>query len=402
VGGTEAIASDRAAEGPVVVLSRTSTPHERWLAHLVRSSVGATRAGDPFDDVFPFEPTSVLSLACTHRVAPLLHRGLEDGRVADPIPDEFRAACRKLYYATLRKNAVASSVGREVLDALDRAGIAAAPLKGWALLDGSPPVYADAGVRPMDDLDLMVARDQRVRAMNLLSTLGFRPLTAHAPALAGGHEVAFHRRVAEVDVFLELHWAWAGPESLMRGFAVTGDAFLRELCAGAPGARATRLPTRLGSLLFAAVHGARHAFERWIWLLDLHRLVEDSAFEWSEVAAEARRWRVRAPLYAGLLAARELLRTPVPKELLARLAPGPLRRSLLRRTLASSFRRDGRSRAARAAKLLLGETWWDVARTAAWALRPGEAWYAARGLRRSGSAPPLRTLASRPAGGGVE
>ena len=35
------------------------------------------------------------------------------------------------------------------------------------------------------------------------------------------------------------------------------------------------------------------------------------------------------------------------------------------------------------AKLLLGETWWDVARTAAWAAAPGEGWYASRGAERA-------------------
>ncbi len=367
----------------MIVLSRHSVPAERWLAHLLRTALGSARAGDPFDDELPFEEEAVGALARRHRVAPLLHAAFAEGRLADPLPASFRELCRVLHRATARRNAVATAAGAEVREALAARGIPAAPLKGWAFLEGTPPLYADAGTRPMDDLDLIVARAERGRAMQTLARLGFAPATGGAAALAGGHEVAFHRRVAGVNVFLELHWAWAGPESLMRGFALPGEIFLRELCVDdvRPGAR---IPSRLGSLLFGAVHGARHAFERWIWLVDLHRMLVGEPLEWSELLREAEQRRLRAPLYAGLAAARDLLRTPVPKEVLARLAPGPVRRRLLHRSLAVSFARPHARRPARLAKLLLGESWWDVARTAAWAARPGDAWYVARGVARRG------------------
>ena len=83
------------------------------------------------------------------------------------------------------------------------------------------------------------------------------------------------------------------------------------------------------------------------------------------------------------------------------LAPGFVRRRLLRRSLAASML-EGSPRAARTAKILLGETWWEVARTAAWAAAPGAAWYEGRGT--SATLPrrlshPLRVLLPPPPGG---
>jgi hypothetical protein len=375
----------------VIVPSHRAPAERRWLAHLTRAAAGVIRAGDRFDDDAPFDADAVAALALRHRVAPLLHRGFESGRIADPVPAGFRARCRGLYWATLRKSAVAVEVGSAALAELRAAGVAAAPLKGLALLSGPGAVYDDPGTRPMDDVDVIVARRDVDRAVAVLERLGFAVATDRRQArLAGGHELALHRRVGGVDLFLELHWAWAGPESLLRSFALPGERFLREHCA--PDGQGGLAPTRVGHLLFVAVHAARHAFGRWLWLLDLHRLVEEPAPDWDAVLAGARGLRARRPLYAGLAASRELLRSPVPKEVLTALAPGPVRRSLLHRSLAASEARPASRSRGRVAKLLLGESWWDVARTAAWAAAPGPAWYAERRTH-----PPTRPSA-RPSG----
>jgi hypothetical protein len=340
----------------------------------------------------------VLRLAVRHRVAPLLHTALRDGRIGDPLPDSFRRACARFYHAALRRNVLALDAGAALLVSFGRAGIEAAPLKGWAFVEGPEPLHADPGTRPMDDLDLIVRPQDRERAGAAIEALGFRAVTRRPAAVRGGHEIAFHRRDGDVDLFVELHWAWAGPESLMRGFAIPGDRFLERLCA--PTAEGPR-PTRIGHALFASVHAARHAFARWIWLVDLHRLLGARPMDWGALVEAARAWRVRGPLYAALLATRELLRAPVPREALAALSPGPVRRRLLERSLAASTREGSDPRAAWTAKLLLGETWWEVARTAAWAATPGAAWYEGRGARASlprRIAHPLR-LFGRPAGG---
>jgi hypothetical protein len=377
----------------VIVLAHRAPPALRWLAHLLRASQGSIRRGDLFDDEMPFEEKAVFRLAMRQRVAPLIHRALADGSVADPVSEGFARACERVYYAALRKNLIALGTGQRVLDALSAMGVEAAPLKGWALLREPSPLHPDPGTRPMDDLDLMVRRCDLPCAEAVLVELGFRRVTPRRAALRGGHELAFHRRVLDTDLFLEIHWAWAGTESLMRGFAIPGDRFLDGLCHrdGGDGLR----PTRLGNLLLASVHGARHTFDRWIWLVDLHRLVSTAPLDWNQVLGAARQWRVCGPLYAGLLATRELLRTSIPREVLDALSPGPVRRRLLHRTLAASAREGASPRAAWTAKLLLGDSWWEVARTAAWAVVPGAAWHESRGAAPSAArrlTHPLRVL----------
>jgi hypothetical protein len=383
----------------VIVVSRHATPARRWLAHLVRAANDVTRPGDRFGGDLPFDEEAVWRLALRQRVAPLLHRGFTSGAIGDRVPLTFRRGCERAYYATLHKNSVARQVADEVLSKLAEHRVAAAPLEDWAWADAAASPDPDPGARPMDDLDFIVREADRERAEFALGELGFRRVTRRPAAVPGGHDMAFHLRRTAVDVFVELHWAWAGSESLMRPFDVSGDRFLDALCV--PAERGLYQVTRLGHLLFGAVHAASHDFARWIWLIDLHHLVSRAPIDWAEVVEAARIWRARRPLYAGLLATRELLRTAVPSEVLAELSPGPLRRSLLHRSLAVTMADRRRPRTAWAAKLLLGESWWDVARTAAWAAAPGSGWYGAR-ARASGAArrlvPPPRVLGP-PAGG---
>jgi hypothetical protein len=117
---------------------------------------------------------------------------------------------------------------------------------------------------------------------------------------------------------------------------------------------------------------------------DIHRVITVVPMNWEELVTTAKRWRVRAPVYASLVATRELLGTPIPREVLRRLSPGPVRRRLLHRSLAASQGKGSSCSAARAARLLLSENWWEVARAAARNAAPGHG----RGQALGGEASP--------------
>ncbi len=343
----------------MIVVPHPAPPARRWLAHLLRAAEGSSRAGDPFDDELPFEAGAVERLAREQGVAAVVHRGIALGRIADPLPDSFRAACLAVYADTRRRTRVALHAGWTIRRALDRAGIAAASLPGWALLEGGSPPHPDPGTRPLDGLDLLVRGRDCGRAAGALGELGFRPLPR--PSREGAP--LFQRPEADLELVLALHSAWDPSPGSRRGGADSADRFLERLCDRAE-AGDTRA-SRLGCLLFTASQAARRAPARWIWLVDLHRLVSLAPLDWDGVVAAASEWRMRRALYAGLLATRELLRTPIPKEVLARLAPGPLRRRLLHRSLAASALQRRGGGAGWAARLLLRDSWWQVGHSGA-------------------------------------
>jgi Uncharacterised nucleotidyltransferase len=91
--------------------------------------------------------------ALVHGVAPLLAASLEGGDAWAALAPELRAYCVEqrrlngLRIAALRADLAA------ILGVAAAAGVAALPLKGAVLVERS---YAEPGLRPMADLDLLV------------------------------------------------------------------------------------------------------------------------------------------------------------------------------------------------------------------------------------------------------
>lgn len=104
----------------------------------------------------------------------------------------------------------------EVLEALDGSGIPSIVLKGPALVG---LVYGDPALRPMSDLDLLVARDQALRAQRVLNGLGFADTEPVRPSsLDHAHHLPGAVRLTDgVNVLVEVHhnvFSWVIPASL--------------------------------------------------------------------------------------------------------------------------------------------------------------------------------------------
>jgi hypothetical protein len=342
----------------VIVVPHQAPPARRWLAQFVHASEAAEAPVDLSADTASFDPDAVLALAFHEGVAPLLHLGCINGRIQVPLPDSFRGACEAAYYRNLRRNIRTLKSGKRILDALRAASISAAPTDGWAVMGGPFRYYEDSGSRQLESLELMVRESDRERAESVLADIGFQRV-----AEARDSELSFRNDDADPDLHLDLRWGWQASVGSNEPLSISGDQFLDRLCDTT--VLGFHRPARITNLVVASIRAATHTMGRWIWLGDIHRVITAVPMNWEELVTTAQRWRVRAPVYASLVATRELMGTPIPREVLRRLSPGPVRRRLLHRSLAASQGKGSGCNAARAARLLLGENWWEVARAAA-------------------------------------
>lgn len=152
--------------------------------------------------------TSALARAEAHGVAPLLHAHLTAAGVALP-----RDADRALRALVLRHRLMARVRGRalrEVLAAFGAAGVPVVVLKGAAL---AHLLYPAPYLRPMHDLDLLVAPADALRAQRLLADRGFGAPLPEDGIRAGHHLPPAGRVEAGVPIYVEVHHTLFGRDA---------------------------------------------------------------------------------------------------------------------------------------------------------------------------------------------
>ncbi len=190
----------------------------------------------------------LLQQAESHGMAPLLSRHLS--AVDWPCPDSFRRSLRLLYLRHRHANSILMSTLRQVLFALEKDGVRCLVLKGAALCH---TVYPEIALRPMRDVDIMVAEGDTEHAREIVTSLGFSESGSVVPP-DHFHLAPLHATVDQVPVCIELH----------RGlFATTCPPYTRPL---------KFEDLRRTSLSFALNGSTAHTFgnEEMLWYLYQH------------------------------------------------------------------------------------------------------------------------------------
>ncbi len=144
--------------------------------------------------------TQLPPLAEAHGLAPLTHIHLQAAGV--PLPLAVKRQLQGLYLRHRHANTVRLRILRNIVAAYSAANIQALLLKGAAL---SYLVYPEPALRPMSDLDILVAQADLPRAQTVLAELGFALPSPPQRALLHRHLTAATLHAEGVAVHVELH-----------------------------------------------------------------------------------------------------------------------------------------------------------------------------------------------------
>jgi len=319
--------------------------------------------------------TEVVELAVREGTAPLLHSHLQRLDRLDRVPLSERRRLIAVARSVWATNAVFACHWAEATAALRRAGVETLTLKGMAL---AHVVYAEPGLRPMADIDLLVRPADRDMTLATLRDLGYRTPGAAADRL--GESRSFAELVRE-GTRIDLHWHIARYLRFEGIVEVDHDGLWR---------RARPLVTPDGSSLMLApedllLHLVLHLtlgsdFARVLWYADIDAVVRRFATEldWARLEHEAERWRVRALTAWTLGIVAESFGTPLPSGLVARLSRGRLRRAAVAArigaTMPPSLAGSLDDTRVYPAQTLLMDRPSDVARVLAWTFFPSATW----------------------------
>lgn len=247
------------------------------------------------------------------RLLPLVYRRLGP----DAFDAEVVGRLKGLYRRSWSRNQLLFKRAAEAVELLGAAGIETLVIKGASLALLS---YGDVGVRPMDDVDVLVPFERTGEAISVLAAAGWSP-DKDDPAtwIQVHHSLGFAGpREGEVD----LHW-----------FALWQPASDRELwVASVPmelAGTGTRAPSAADQLLLACVHGTPWSpLPPFRWIADAVTVIRSAGeqLDWDRLAAEAERRRLTVATAAALAYLREEFDAEIPDAVLGQLRAAPASR----------------------------------------------------------------------------
>ncbi len=208
---------------------------------------------------------------------------------------------------------------------LARAGVAMLFLKGTAYLD---TLYPDPGARPMADVDFLIHPRDRSRVAHVLAKRDFVPDSPPAGreySWQHHYNWAYRPRHAEQPL-VEAHVGLC-PDGR---FAIDYDGLWRRARRYRVGGRVVPTLGPEDSLLYAAIHEAKHSFhsDHPTRREDIRRIIAVWRPHWQTVVTRARQWGVATAVWLVLSASARHGAT-VPGRVLDALRPSPLRATAL-------------------------------------------------------------------------
>lgn len=260
-------------------------------------------------------------------LAPLLHWHLNQAGLAVPPMAMAKLAVTRQAHAK-RNKAIADQLA-EILAACTERNVPVLVLKG-ALL--APLVYPDAGLRPMNDVDLLFRPEELRQVGRLLESLGYRGKYKDAAQGPGiGKHLTTYRRLGDIgatpnpylsanaDRMVEPHGSleesWFGLK-----VDITPGVWQRAVSITLHGQPAYRLSAD-DMVIHLAVHATFHVImgaSVFVQLYDIGRVIAtwSAELDWSQLLTLTRQAGAQPFVYAALFWTKTLYQTLIPDEFL--------------------------------------------------------------------------------------
>ncbi|MBI1883853.1 MAG: nucleotidyltransferase family protein [Chlamydiae bacterium] len=256
-----------------------------------------------------------LQIIFRHRLSSLVYSVLKKFFVQD-VPAPFLAELYESFQIESRNTLLKVRELIPLLNLFEGRGIPAIPYKGPIL---AMALYGDISLREYLDLDILIRREDVMKARGILTSQGYEPrfslsVWQQAFLLEYDCEQSFSKEGVRVD----LHW---GTDLKHLSFSRFSDQNLWEnLDEINFGGRTLRTFSPENLLLILCFHGAKHGWSCLNWICDMACLIcKHSQIDWQGAFRKARELNGERMLLLGLCLARDLYTVELPDELIQRI-----------------------------------------------------------------------------------
>lgn len=279
---------------------------DRTVLALLRVALGTEPPGSQWP--IELDPATFRASVGRHRVGAFLHERL--GRFAPSlIPTASYDCLREAARITGTHALLRSAELINVATLFHTAGIPFMSVKGPLLAQA---LYGNVGGRHAGDIDLLVPSSELAKADAILRNTGWRR-TEPDFDLTPRQWREYQRLVHEFEYVndrtqmrLEIAWRLEG----------MGEQSIDELLVMAKterfgGVPIARLPSEV-EFVYLFSHGARHAWFRLFWLVDIALLFLRREMDWPALMSVARERRVELSVWQGAVLAETVFHIPIP------------------------------------------------------------------------------------------
>ena len=231
-------------------------------------------------------------------------RGLDEDLVPAEIRQTLLEHHREQVFSTLRMTAELF----RLLELFTAKEIPALIVKGPAL---AMQAYGDPTMRSYGDLDFLVRQRDIRRATESLLAAGYEAAVPLSAIDAGKIPGQYFFSKTDTKLVVELH-----NDFTLRYFPrplPIEEFFARQIRVRLDGHEAPALAVE-DELVLICIHGAKHLWERLIWIADVAALVSrQTEINWGRAQASAKAVRAEHLLHTGLRLAADVLRAPLPE-----------------------------------------------------------------------------------------
>jgi len=218
------------------------------------------------------------------------------------LPESSRKLLARIYAETLLINRHMIKVLEELGEHLKKYEFPVIVLKGAALLER---VYSDIGLRPMEDIDLMVQPESLDDVRKILKDMGFYPDQLYPNT--------YRRGIISIDLhtdFLSTHRIRSRREIMNIQYE---DVWTRAISIRDNDSSLFRL-SLYDNLISLSSHLLKHGLRRLIWFVDIKESIErnNEKFDWLDLIRHFRMVGAEKNLLYFLLLAKHLLEMNVP------------------------------------------------------------------------------------------
>ncbi len=258
----------------------------------------------------------LLTLSSHHGVLPLLYKTLNRVGAEAFNMQHLLFNLKPFYLSLVKKNMLMSGELIRIMNLFEEVDVKAIAFKGPALAQAA---YGDITSRQYGDLDILVHRKDVRKVADIMRANGYAPrypietFRGDKVMFEMNNDCPFYDRNRGLAV--EIHW------DFFRKLALPTERFSpwknteRVMING----KDVRTLSSETHLLYHALHGAKHVWERLVWIVDIDRFIRSTPdLDWGKTIGMAKNMGAEKMFFSGLALAHNYFHTPLPDTILHR------------------------------------------------------------------------------------